>query len=581
MRRFFGMAILWVVSLGLVGCTGLRAAKQDLSWLRGRSVLVVAEDAGAASVAIERRTERALALAPVRVHPTSADGELAAILADGASRLDTARGAAEERRIPWLLVRSDGAARIENARGGAVRWKTKLAGQDLDRVLAGRLARAVAGKEQLLDPGSVRLADSGDLEALRALAVAGDWPAHRARLDALQEAFPADPAVRVHDVFFGRGLQSDAAAFSVTREMNPDGESELLALALAARGAGNTSVTLVAYEALVSLHPDRRGYRVGLADARMAVHGAEEAVAACRGGFEGEFEDPARGTAPHDAPDALPYADLRFHLGWYLAQTGAFEPATLAYERAGIIYEAMGRPREQGDSLNNAGVSLVEAARPALAVTIFRRALKVRRALGSARQVATTRYNLGRALADAGRSVDALAAYEAAAEEYEAAGRPRDALETRVETLALHALQGRRSDLEDAASALLDAISDEAGRPIPADVWYELGAGRMAFADHTGAVEAFAAAVAGYKEAGRLLETAQSMYSMATPHVALYQFPEAHEDLLGALRLAVSLSDAQSIVAIRRQLGQVRELIRMRDGTPPAIPPDLEAWVTP
>ncbi len=581
MGRPLFVATVLVAVQTLAGCATLGAGKNDLSWLRSRAVLVVAEGAGAAAPIVEKRTERALALAPVRIHPASADAELEGVLAAADERVAVAHGAAEERRIPWVLIRTETDARIQNARGGAVRWRTRLPGRDPDRVLAERLTAAVAGSRTILDPGSVRLASAKDLDALRALAVSGSWGEHRARLDVLEGTFPADPAVKVHVVLFGNGLESNPAALSVAREMNPDGESELLALALAARSAGNTSIALVAYEALVALYPARRGYRVGLADARMAVHGPAEAVAACRGGFEEEFEDPRDGTDPHDAPDALPYADLRFHLGWYLAQTGAFEPATMAYERAGAIYEAMGRPREHGDALNNAGVSLVEAARPSLAVTVFRRALRVRRALGAARKVATTRYNLGRALADSGRSVDALAAYQVAAEEYEAAGRPRDALETRVETLALHALQGRRTDLEEAATSLLEAIDADSLRPLPADVWYELGAGRMAFADHTGAVEAFSAAVDGYRAAGRRLETAQSMYSMATPHVALYQFGEAHADLVGALRLAVELGDTESIVAIRRQLTQVRELIRMRDGTPPAIPPDLEDWTAP
>ena len=579
MERLLLLAIV-CLSQVLPGCAIARRGA-ELSWLRGRPVLVVAEGAGADAAGVEHRTERALALAPVRVYPTSADPVLEGILEDGADRLVTARAAAEERRIPWLLVRTEDEARIENARGGEVRWSTRLVGPDPDRRLVGRLSEAVAGAAAVLDPASVRLAGVDAIGRLRALALDGAWAEHRGHLDVLVETFPADPAVLVHALVFGKGLQTDASALSVAREMNPDGESELLALALGAESMGNTPLALVAYEALVAGYPSRREYRVGLADTRMVVHGAERAVAACRAGVAEEIAIPKKGTAPHDAPDALPYADLRFHLGWYLAQTGAFESATLAYEAAGTIYEAMGRPREQGDSLNNAGVSLVEASRPSLAVTIFRRALAVRRGLGVERKIATTRYNLGRALADSGRTVDALSAYMAAADEYDAAGHPVAALETRVETLALHALRGRRGDLEAAAAVLLSALGETAERPLPADVWYELGAGRMAFADHLGAVEAFEAAIVGYRAAGQPLETAQAMYSQATPHVALYQFADAHANLVGALRLAVELGDSSSIVAIRRQLAQVRDLIRMRDGTPPAIPPDLESWFTP
>jgi tetratricopeptide (TPR) repeat protein len=576
--------LLLFLALTTAGCVTARKADQNLSWLRGRLLLVVVEGATAeVAEAIEGDVVRALALVPVRVHPSSADVDLALVLASGDDRVALARTAAEERRIPWLLVRAESEARIENARDGDVRWTTKLFGPiDRDRVLAGRLTRAIAPDTAgLLDPESVRLVPSGRLSALRDSAVEGDWARHREAREGLEEAYPADPAVRVHVALFGGGPDAPVG-LSVVREMNPDGESELLALALAAEGVGNTSVALLAYEALVITHPDRLGYRVGLAEARMAVHGAADALAACRGGFGGdEFKNPAKGTAPHDAPDALPYADLRFHLGWYLAESGSFEAAALAYERAWTIYEAMGRPREQSDALNNAGVSLVDAGRPATAVAIFRRTLKVRRSLGLLRKVATTRYNLGRALSDAGRVRDALEAFLEAAEEYETAGRPQDALETRVETLGLHARQGRRQALEEAAGKLFDAIGEDSARPLPADVWYELGTGRMVFADHEGALDAFREAVAGYRVAGRRLETAQSMYSMATPHVALFRFVEAHADLLGALRVAADLRDSESIVAIRDQLDRVRELIRMGDGQLPEIPEDLETWIAP
>jgi tetratricopeptide (TPR) repeat protein len=174
-----------------------------------------------------------------------------------------------------------------------------------------------------------------------------------------------------------------------------------------------------------------------------------------------------------------------------------------------------------------------------------------------------------------------LGAYETSAEEYRAAGRLDDARETLVETLALHADLGNRRDLERTASELLAEVEGRREPPLEADVWFELGAGRMAFADHEGALDAFARAAAGYRSVGRRLEEAQSTYSMATPHVALFRFVEAHADLIAALRIAVDLSDTASVVAIRTQLVQVRDLIRMRSAEPPPIPEELRSLVEP
>jgi len=587
--------------------------------LVGQSVLVVGEmdgseglDFGSAS-ALEAEVIRSLALVPLRLWPSQSEPALLALLeGPGESRLQRARAAAETRRLPWLLVRGADHARLETTRGGDILWRTDLQGvSDPHGQLARRLVAAMQGLPSadvalpgLLDPAEVRLAPKERIDALRKVAASGNWASYHQALAEAAATWPADPAVRTHVALLAeleRILTEDSASSAalsmdglrVARGLNPGGESELLAVALAAEGEGNRTVALLVRRLLAELHPERLDYLPELADA-LAEHGeSEAALQVCRVGLSRLDRDHVLGLEPGTAPDtmptALPFADLAFSMGWHLAQKGAWDLAALNYEDATVVYERMGRQRELSDALNNTGVALVELGRPLVAAIALRRAVTVRENLGASLRLGNSRYNLGRALADGGRLREGRESYLAAAADYEAGGEPLDALETHVELLDLVVRLGSRRALEHDAAALLqrleswsgDESDDERVREMTATVWYELGQGRLSFEQHQRAIEAFTEAEERWQAMGRRLEEGQTLYSMALPHLALLQFAEAHRALVAALTIAVELVDSTSILAIRSQLVQVEDLMRKAGESVPALPEELERWAHP
>ena len=441
----------------------------------------------------------------------------------------------------------------------------------------------------------MRLIDAPTLHRLRTLAAQAAWEEHGVAVRALVDAYPADPAVLIHGVLAALLTEESTPTADATARrahaINPAAESELLAVALEARGLGNDAVALRAREQLARLHPDRLSYRPELADLQSEMLGDEHAIATCLGGLGG-VEAPERfrrlpgSTAPHDAPDALPWADLSFALGWYLTRDGRPEEALLAYDQAMTVYDALGRPRELSDTMNNSGVALVEAGRAIVAVPMFRRAVRLRREQGREAKAANSRHNLARALADSRRVEDAIATYEQAAADYDALDDPIGAAESLYETLEHHAATGDRDGLESRGAEILARLeglsaADDSGAidELRGSVWFELGQGRMTLDDPPGALAAYTEALRWYRGADRSLYAAQTLYSMAVPNMALFRLQEAHGNLIEALGLAVSLSDSASILDIRHQVGELRRLIRASGAEPTALPPELAPFL--
>jgi len=590
-----------VVLLLLAGCATTRGRGVDLGYLRGQPVLVVADiEEGADARAIldaqqlEAALVRALAVVPLRLWPGAADAGLRQRLAAAATRLEDAREAAEVRRLPWLLVRSSEGLRIETTRGAKVLWQLSLADRrPLHRAVRGLtrvLSRASAAGDEpqatVVLSTETRLADAFLLAELRLLAVAKRWQEHRRLAAQSVERWPADPAVRVHAI-----LAAAPAAEVLTADlraavaMNPDGESELLALALAAEAAGQRGLALLWREQLVKLFPQRIDYRPELADLFVLHDEAEAALRLCRSGLsrvDGEaIQKLPRGTAPHQHSGALPYADLSFATGWYLALAASWELAAHNYLRAEQVYEALGRPRERADALNNAGVAMVQAGRPLAAAGALRTARALRAEQGTPKRTATSSYNLARALADADRPVQSLEAYRQAVLEYRRAGAEQEALETAIERLAVVARTGDAQALERDADAVLGQLAawgGDAGE-LRASLLYELGRGRHSLGLPEQALAAYQQALEAWRQLGRRLEVGQLLYSMALPHLALLRFEAAHRDLVSALQIAVDLGDSTSIIAIREQLRQVEELLRARGEQVPSVPEQLRPWL--
>lgn len=561
----------------------------------GSRLLVVVQDAdsAAAALAAEADVDRALALVPLRAWPSGADPALGdEIDSPGRQRVDLARGAAERRRLPWLLVLDGRRIRIETAREGLVRWQARVVpGRDRAERVARTLSLALPSDRHLGlgGPGEVRLAPPGRLAALRELVVQSRLQEYSAEVAAMLAAWPADPAIRTHAGLrehLASGVGS-MAGLELAAAMVPGAESELLAVALAADGAGAAAVGLAVRRALVRLEPDRLDYRPGLAEALQAVGEPDEALSACREGMQRadreSFVDLPAGTAPDAAPGAVAFADVAFCTGLHLYEAEQFEASAMAYEDAVAVFQATGLRPELGEALNNAGAAMVGAGSPLTATRVLLKAVAVREEIGDPLPLANSRYNLGRARSEANQVQEALSSFDAAASDYERAGEPQDALDALVETLDLYVRDGDGDGFASRAGAIvaaLDSLPEGDGRELlRGNAWFEIGKGRLTFGDARGSLAAYLASLRAWERLGLRLEQGQTHYSLALPHMAMFEFGEAHADLLRALGIAVDLGDAASILDIGEQLRQVESLIEKAGQQVPEIPEDLQRWL--
>jgi len=565
------------------GCVTVRPVPLD----SGSRLLVVADaPAGDDPASAEAELGRSLAVVPLRAWPSDAEPALAADL-EGADRLEQAREAAEDRRLPWLLVFDRSGVRVEEVRSGDVVWRGGSKTTDPEAA-ALALRRGLGERGPLSTP---RLAPPGRLADVRQLAAASRWEAYGAAVEALANEFPADPAARAH-VGLTELLVSDVGrldGLDLARQMAPESESELLAVALAAEAEGNIGLAVKARRALLRLHPDRIDYRTALADDLDLLDEADEALSVCRGGLALADRDAVealpKGTAPHQAPDALVFADLSFCVGFHLFEVARWEQAALSYEDAAGLYEALGRWPELGETLNNAGVAMVQADRPLVGARALRQAVDVREELGYPLPLANSRYNLGRAYAEAGRAGQALITLNRASQDYRTAGEPLEALDTLVDTLELHVDQGDQEGFEERGRAILGDLEaepeSERRDEVAGNAWFELGRGRLTFGDPEGSLAAYLRSLRVWQALSWRLEEGQTHYSMALPHLAALELDEAWMDLVRALEISVELSDSSSILTIRDQLEDVAGLIRQTGQEPPELPEPLRRWLEP
>lgn len=586
--RAIVVALAALVAVPLGGCATARKAPM----VPASRVLVVAQDASTPTDAETREADltRALATVAVRAYPSDADADLRAVLADGeaGARVDRARAEAEELRVPWLLVLEGEAGRIEAARGGEVVWRSR--GKRLDEGrLAASLDRAMGTRGPSASPP--RLAPPERLAEARSALARGDWEGWGAWVEALGAEFPADPAVRTHVTFrpvlLGR-VDADRQ-LDLTVGMAPDSESELLALAVAAEQAGSLAIASKAWDQLVRLFPHRLDYHLGRSNTYDRLEEPEQALRACSAGMRGADRKAIlgipKGTAPDQAPQALPFADLAFCVGYFHFEAGDWELAALAYEDAITLYEATDRFGELGEALNNAGVAMVQAERPLIGARTLRKAVDVRIELGHRLPLANSRYNLGRALDEAGKPAAARISLDRAAGDYRAVGEIHESLETLIETLDLHLQQEDRDGFEERAQEILVLVAEEPSTPrieaLEGDTWFELGRGRIEFGDPEGSLAAYFRSLRVWQALGKKLEEGQTRYSMALPHLALLKLDDSWLDLLGALEISAELGDSSSILAIRAQMDQLRDLFEQAGRVPPAIPEPLRRWVEP
>ncbi|MCP4869343.1 MAG: hypothetical protein GY898_11560 [Proteobacteria bacterium] len=581
------IALAALCAVPMTGCATARKAPVPSA----SQMLVVAGDADSAASAQAREASaaRALSTVPLRAYPGEADADLLAALGEGAAseRVARARDEAEDLRVPWLLVLEEDGARIEAARAGDVVWRSRGRRFDDARV-AVSLERAMTGKVAGAVP---RLAGSERLAPARSALARGDWEVWKPLVEALAAEFPADPAVRTHAAF-GPVLMGHAGAeagLALPVEMAPDSESELLAIAIAAEDAGSMALASKAWDELVRLFPHRLDYHLGRSNILDDLQEPEEALRACRAGLRAADRDAilgiAKGTAPDQAPQALPFADLAFCVGYFLFEAEKWELAALAYEDAITLYEATDRFGELGEALNNAGVAMVQAERPLIGARTLRKAVDVRIELGYRLPLANSRYNLGRALDEAGKPAAARISLDRAAGDYRAAGEVYESLETLIETLDLHVQQEDRDGFETRAQEILELTAEEETteriEALEGDTWFELGRGRLEFGDAEGSLAAYFRSLRVWQALGKKLEEGQTRYSMALPHLAMLELEESWLDLVGALQISVDLGDSGSIIAIRVQLDQLRDLFEQAGQEPPAIPEPLQRWVEP
>jgi len=589
MRVLF-IALAMLLGAPLSGCATLRQAPLAPA----SSLLVVVEDAATAADADAREAAavRSLATSSVRAYPSDASPELRDSLGDGAAseRVARARAHAETLRVPWLLILGAGGARLEPARRDGVLWRSRGRATTDDERGVASFERAMSRRRGDLT-GRPRLAPSERLAEIRSLALAGQWEAWTAAVRALSSEFPADPTVRAHLGLRAWLMESGAPrdGLDLARSMAPESESELLALAVAARDAGDAGFASRAWDALVAVYPERLDYHAGRSDAFDAIGDSSAALAACREGLRAADRDGileiAKGTPPHRAPRALPFADLAFCAGYFLFEAEDWELAALAYEDAITIYEATDRFAELGEALNNAGVAMVQAERPLIGAHTLRKAVDVREELGARLPLANSRYNLGRALDEAGKPAAARISLDRAAGDYTAAGAIDEALETLVETLDLSLQQDDRDGFELRGTEILARLRDQPESPrratIEGDAWFELGRGRLEFGDAEGSLAAYFRSLRVWQATGNKLQEGQTRYSMALPHLALMELEDSWRDLLAALEISVELGDSSSILAIGVQLDQIGDLFEQSGRTPPPVPEPLRRWVDP
>jgi tetratricopeptide (TPR) repeat protein len=577
----------WLACLLLVGCGHLgrsAEATRPLAALRGVPVMPIAPDRELATFV------RAFARVPIRMYPADADPALREELTRGS--LADRQEAALRRRAPWMLIWDGSVVRLLAAFDGREAFRADAGSPKAAAdAVRGAIGPASGFDGAPLGPAEVRVAPASEIAALRdALFVPAETPYGEAA-DALSARYAADPGPAAHRVLQRALLREppDPAADAAVRALEPDGESELLALAVRARSEGARGLEELVRRELIRLFPDRLEYRADLADLLGDDGRATDAITLCRTGLGAvSDEETARyldlppNSRPDAVPRALPWADLRYGLGFWLAQRGDPVAALLAYEGAITVFDALGRNGELADVANAAGAALVESGQAIAAVPMFRRSLRLREREADPCRRAVVLHNLGRALSESRRGDEARASYREASGVYRACGDPLAAAESLSEMLGApqqgpspQPVAAVRADVE---ALVLDLPAEEANEA-RANIAFAAGSALWEAGEPEASLAAYADAEALYRMLGDDVSLGQTFYARAVPLLALLRIEEAHASLVDAGRIAVEQGDSESILAIREQLLAIRALLADARRPVPELPADLRPWL--
>jgi len=549
----------------------------------GQRALVAPADPG--SRAFARSLARHLSVLPMRVLESvdvsadASDGEAVAPV--------TWQARAWNHRIPFVLLarapdasEPDGLATVEllpAREGGPLRsWQAEADARDDRAVVAlrGEIHGEFGLQERRPDghPSRWMVCPPEVLDTLRIAVLMEPTEPTVASVRAQLEVYPLDPALVELEGVARRLAGEDEAGRLLLRRaqaFHPAGASELPRLARMAARAGLHDRQLALLRWAVEIWPDRLDHALALAAALdEGERSAEAAAVLVEHSSRIEVVDPEALVWPEGGlagavarAGVAQRADLRYSLGWLLHQTGRRDDALASYSLSRHLYAAVDEPANAGTCANNTGVLLIELGRPLAAVPPLRQALSARMMGGLSREAANTLYNLGAAYQELGRFDDAADALGRAAEGYGQVGAADDRFETLLELVVVTAELGRADEVEAAYEYVAgEAAEGEEGAAARARALDAVGVARARVDRFDESMVALEQALATWIELGDRLHEGQTRYNMAIPLLARGDLEGALAALAEARLIAVELGDAESVVAIDRQMEQIEQM---------------------
>jgi tetratricopeptide (TPR) repeat protein len=588
-RRWQALAL--VAALLLVGGCGHRRVASRMvpppplaaRGLEGQRALVVPADEGSAAFA--RSLARHLSVLPLRVLESV---DLAAAGPDDLPADPLAwQARAWSRRIPFVLLaqatvagQADDRASVQllPAREGEplLTWKATEGERDGRDVveLRGAIHADFGLEDQRPDghPSRWMVCPPDELDSLRVAVLMEPGPSTVAAIQLRSQAYPLDPAlIELEGIARrlsgeeeeGRLLLRRAQAF------HPSGSSELPRLARLAARTGMLERQLTLLRWAVEIWPDRLD--LSLALAAVLDEEGEPAVAAevlLDASSRVDALDPDALDLPDDDLLTAPAlariarrADLRYSLGWLLHQTERRDAALGSYALSRRLYEAVAEPGNAGTCANNTGVLLIEVGRPLAAVPPLRQALSARMLDGISLEASNTLYNLGAAYQELGRFDESADALRRAADGYGQVGAAEDRFDTLLELVVVTAELGRPDDVETAFEHVAgEAAVGEGAAAAQARALDAVGVARARVDRFDESMAALNEALASWVTLGDRLHEGQTRYNMAIPLLGRGDLEGALAALAEARLIAVELGDAESVVAIDRQMEQIEQM---------------------
>ena len=588
-RRWLALALIGVLSLAC-GC-GHRRTASTLAQppplaalgIEGQRALVVPADED--STAFARSMARHLSVLPLRVLESvdlspANEGDPPATPGNWQAR-------AWNRRIPFVLLAQAPAAELADdrasvqllpAREGAplLSWsatESELDGRDVVE-LRGAIHDDFGLAEQRPDghPSRWMVCPPDVLDSLRISVLMEPGPSTVAAIQARTEVYPLDPALIELEGITRRLEGEDEAGRLLLRRaqaFHPAGASELPRLARLAARAGMRERQLTLLRWAVEIWPDRLDHGLALA---AALDEAEEPAVAAEVLLEVSSRvdvlDPDALELPDDSLMLAPAlgrvaqrADLRYSLGWLLHRTERRDAALASYALSRRLYEAVAEPENAGTCANNTGVLLIEVGRPLAAIPPLRQALSARMLGGISLEAANTLYNLGAAYQELGRFDESADALRRAADGYGQVGATEDRYDTLLELLVVTAEMGRPDEVEEAYARVAgEAVEGEGALAAQARALDAVGVARARVDRFDESMAALEEALSSWVTLGDRLHEGQTRYNMAIPLLGRGDLEGALAALAEARLIAVELGDAESVVAIDRQMEQIEQM---------------------